>query len=219
MRSRSTASVVLVWAVGTSVAALMFGFVLFATAATRTAPAAVPHADGIVVLTGRGEHRLQHAGRLLREGKAHRLLVSGVNRRITKDDVRRLTQLDEPTFHCCVDIGYEARDTMGNAGETRAWVERRGLSSLIVVTSSYHMPRSLVEIALALPEARLHAYALVPKEFRSTPWWLHFGTMRILFSEYLKFLPPAARYAVRQLTRSANGAAGVHTVAARQPMP
>src|SRR5262245_53611878 len=171
MRSESTAAKILIWSAGVGVAALTFGFVLFATAATRKAPAGVPHADGIVVLTGRGDHRLRHAGRLLSEGKARQLLVSGVNRRISKNDVRLLMQLDESIFHCCVDVGYKARDTMGNAGETREWAERRRLSSLIVVTSFYHMPRSLTEIALALPEVQLFAYALAPRSLRSRPWW------------------------------------------------
>ncbi|MGH6814265.1 MAG: YdcF family protein [Hyphomicrobiaceae bacterium] len=195
----------LIWTAGLGTSVLVLGFILFAAAVTGETSANVPRADGIVVLTGRGEPRLPHAGRLLKEGKAHRLLVSGVNRRISKDSVRRLMKLDEPTFQCCVDVGYDAQDTAGNADETRAWVERLRLSSLIVVTSSYHMPRSLTEISLVLPEAQLHAYAVVPKDSHSRPWWLHFDTVRLLISEYVKFLPAAARYAATHLLRRANG--------------
>ena len=74
--------------------------------------------------------------------------------------MRRLLGLDKQLFNCCVDLGYEALDTVGNADETRTWARSNGYTRLIVVTSRYHMPRSLAELALAMP--RGHADALTP---------------------------------------------------------
>jgi uncharacterized SAM-binding protein YcdF (DUF218 family) len=183
---------------GVLVALLLGGFVLFANVATRRAPAQLPRADGIVVLTGGGQ-RIETAIHLLREGSGRRLLISGVNRQTTREEVRRLVSPAGALFDCCVDIGYEALDTAGNADETRAWVERHAYAGLIVVTASYHMPRSLAEIGRALPGVRLVPYPVVPKGLQLEPWWLHYGATRILASEYLKFLPSALRYATSRL--------------------
>lgn len=177
---------------------LAIGFVVFATAATLEPASPIQKADGVVALTGT-QQRISAAASLLAEGHAKRLLVTGVNRQTTSDEIRRLTGLEERLFECCVDLGYEAQDTMGNAEETRAWAKRRGFSSLIVVTSSYHMPRSLVELGRVMPDVKLIPFPVLSKQFRQETWWTSPGLIRLLASEYLKFLPSAARYAVARL--------------------
>lgn len=177
---------------------MVLGFVLFAVVATRKPVDNAELADGIVVLTG-GEARIGEAGRLLEAGRARRLLISGVNRRTGRDDLRRLLRLPPALFDCCVDIGYEALDTYGNADETRGWAGQWHFSKLIVVTASYHMPRSMAEIALALPEATLIAHPVLPRQLQGMPWWLRLGAARTLLSEYLKFLPVATRLALSRV--------------------
>lgn len=184
--------------VGLVLCAFVFGFVLFANVATRQPPATVARADAIVVLTG-GDQRIEEGVRLLNAGYGGRLLISGVNRRTSKEDVRRLTGLNPTLFECCVEIGYAALDTAGNADETRQWVAARRVSSLIVVTSSYHMPRSLAEMARALPGIELIPYPVLPRSFRADQWWLSMSTIRVLVGEYLKYLPTAARCRLSRL--------------------
>lgn len=179
-------------------AALVFGFVLFATAVTRDRAEQTDKADGIVVLTG-GETRIQAGAQLLVEGRAKRLLISGVNRRVGREEVKRIAGLKNDLFTCCVDLGYEALDTVGNADETRTWANSNGYTRLIVVTSSYHMPRSLAELALAMPNVDLIPYTVTPKSFPEGGWWLHVATTRLLLSEYLKYLPAAARLATQRI--------------------
>jgi uncharacterized SAM-binding protein YcdF (DUF218 family) len=186
------------------VAALLFaflgGFVVFAGLVAHYAPTPGLQADGIVVLTG-GEHRLSEAARLLTEGRGKRLLISGANRAATRHDLYRTSGLSAETFKCCVDVGYAAHDTIGNAEETKAWAAANGFARLIIVTSSYHMPRSLVELGRVMPSSALVPYPVVSRNFRSERWWLHAASARLLFSEYLKFLPSAARlYAARLLS-------------------
>lgn len=190
---------------GAGVAALLLlGFIIFAGAATREPADLSFRADGIVVLTG-GESRIAKAASLLEAGSASRMLISGVNRKVSKEDIQRLTGLTPAQFDCCVDIGYAAHDTIGNADEAREWAERRGYRRLIIVTASYHMPRSLAEVGRVLPDVELYPYPVVPKKFHSEAWWLHPGTIRILLSEYVKFLPAAARYAAARLYHSSVG--------------
>ncbi len=180
------------------VAALLGGFVLFAQSATQ--PAALPSqkADGVVALTGT-QRRISVAGQLLAKGLGKRLLVTGVNRQTTSEEIRQLTGLGERIFDCCVDLGYEAQDTIGNAEETQAWARKHGFSTLIVVTSSYHMPRSLVELGRVMPDIKLIPYPVVGGPFRNGNWWKSPGLIRLLVAEYLKFLPSAARYGVVRL--------------------
>ena len=181
-----------------SAAALAFGFMLFAISVMRDRPESRQTADGIVVLTG-GETRIQAGAKLLTEGRGKRLLISGVNRRVGREDVKRIAGLKNELYTCCVDLGYEALDTVGNADETRTWANSNGYNRLIIVTSSYHMPRSLAELALAMPDRQLIPHTVTPKSFPDSGWWLHVATTRLLLSEYLKYLPAAARLTTQRL--------------------
>jgi len=193
---------VLVFSAAATVSLLAMGFVLFASVVTRLPADNNPHADGIVVLTGEGR-RIAEGARLLDEGRAERMLISGVYRRTGKKALLEISGLPEDKFDCCVDIDYVALDTTGNAHETRTWAQRHGYDSLIVVTASYHMPRSLAELSLAMPNTELIPHPVVPGNFPPSRWWLHASVTRTLISEYLKFLPRAAHLTVARLIRSA----------------
>jgi uncharacterized SAM-binding protein YcdF (DUF218 family) len=181
-------------------AALTFGFVLFAVFVTRDGASVRDNADGIVVLTG-GDLRVEAGAKLLKDGRARRLLISGVNRKVTREEMQHLIGLDAKMFNCCVDLGYEALDTVGNADETRTWARNNNYTRLIIVTSRYHMPRSLAELALAMPHVTLIPYTVTPRRFPETAWWLHASTTRVLISEYLKFLPAVARLAAQRVIK------------------
>lgn len=192
---------------GIAFASLVLGFFMFAAVATREPSSDARSADGIVVLTG-GARRILEAGRLLRSGKGRHLLVSGVNRQTSAKSVRKLAKIDTDLFACCVTLGYVAQNTRGNAIETRDWQRSHKFQSLIVVTASYHMPRSMAELALVMPEVELIPHPVVPKQFQASPWWLHVHSARLLAREYLKFLPSAAQYAVNRILQPAESAAG-----------
>lgn len=179
-------------------AALVFGFVMFAVSVTREDAASEDRADGIVVLTG-GDNRIETGAKLMAEGRAKRMLISGVNRKVSREEMQHLLGIDKQIFNCCVDLGYEALDTVGNADETRTWANSNSYSRLIIVTSRYHMPRSLAELALAMPGVTLLPYAVTPRRFPETAWWLHPATTRVLLSEYLKYLPAVARLTAQRI--------------------
>jgi uncharacterized SAM-binding protein YcdF (DUF218 family) len=176
------------------------GFVAFAHTVAEFAPVPGERADAIVVLTG-GELRVGAGARLLTEGRGAKLLISGVNRQTSQDDLKRISGLSDRLFACCVDIDYQAHTTSDNADQTRAWVERQRFKRLIVVTSSYHMPRSLTELRRTMPEVVLVPHPVVSHKLQTKRWWRDGYTARVLFSEYLKFLPAAARYGVARLLR------------------
>jgi uncharacterized SAM-binding protein YcdF (DUF218 family) len=79
-------------------------------------------------------------------------------------------------------------NTLGNAIETRRWTDSRGFHSLIVVTSSYHMPRALAELGHQLPGIALIPYPVVSDRLRGDAWWASSTRMRLIFFEYLKYV-------------------------------
>lgn len=149
-------------------------------------------ADGIVALTG-GASRTNDAVELLASGRAKRLLISGVHRNTSTGEIARLMPEHERLISCCVDLDHSALNTLGNAIETRRWAEQRGFRSLIVVTSSYHMPRAMAEIAHQLPSAHLVPFPVVSETLRNEPWWTSGATAKLLLSEYLKYIFALAR--------------------------
>lgn len=183
---------------------LLAGLVVFAASISRYGgDAHLPKsADGIVVLTG-GALRVSEGLRLFETARARRILISGVHHRTSREDLQRRAGLPNALFECCVDIGYAALDTSGNADETRAWAEAWGFKRLLVVTSHYHMPRGLTELARALPHAELVPYSVVGQTYPVERWWMSAGAIRIAAIEYVKFLPSLARLGVERLVAKA----------------
>jgi uncharacterized SAM-binding protein YcdF (DUF218 family) len=152
-------------------------------------------ADGIVALTG-GASRITDAVALLAAGRGKRLLISGAGPTTNSYEISRLHPEFEKWVHCCVDFD-QSRNTLGNAIETRRWAEQRGFRSLIVVTSNYHMPRALAEIAHQLPNARLVPFPVVTDRQRAEPWWASVANVRLMVTEYLKYLVAQLRIALK----------------------
>lgn len=177
---------------------LLAGFAVFANAVNQAEPAGLPNADAIVVLTG-GEDRIEAGIKLLAQGKGRRLLISGVNPATRASEIGPLAGRDKRLLQCCIDFGYVALDTSGNAAETRTWAASRGYTRLIIVTSNYHMPRSLTEFARVLPDTVLLSYPVGTRHYHLDAWWQHLPTARLLAGEYVKFLTSAARLGVARL--------------------
>ncbi|HEY3777397.1 MAG TPA: YdcF family protein [Rhizomicrobium sp.] len=162
----------------------LVGFAVFVAKLPTAAPRAV-HADAVVALTG-GEDRLDVAVALFEHGIGRRLLITGVYPYMTKSLLKPLLH-GGPRFDCCVDLGFAATNTHGNAMETAGWARAHGYHSLIVVTANYHMPRSLEEFSAAMPGVKLVPYP-VPEIATAKRWWLDPGAIRALQYEYAKFL-------------------------------
>jgi len=149
-------------------------------------------ADGIVVLTG-GSSRVSDAMELLAGGYGKRLLISGVHPTNAASDISRSLSENQSLLACCVDLDRSAVNTRSNAAETRRWVHERGFTSLIVVTSNYHMPRAVVELSHAMPDIKLIPFAVVGDKWRDEPWWTSGATVRLLLSEYVKYVAAEVR--------------------------
>lgn len=194
--------------------AFLGGFAAFATHVARlAAPVEQPAADAIIVLTG-GQARIDAAIDLLREGKGRRLLISGVNPAAKKSDLQRATGADADLFACCVDIDHAALDTIGNAEESAKWVNSHAYGSIIVVTNNYHMPRSLLELKRMIGDAELYPHPVVNTRLDGGEWVGNRDALRVLFTEYAKYLAALARGALPWLGSAMPPALSVETIEA-----
>ncbi|MFC3675022.1 YdcF family protein [Ferrovibrio xuzhouensis] len=194
--------------------------------------------DAIVVLTG-GTARLATALRLLNEQKAERLLVSGVGPTVTKASLLQAVLPSMPDaaqaaanwqgidlqllFECCVDLGFEAADTAGNALETAGWLNAHGYKSIRLVTANYHMPRSLVEFSRRLPGITIVPHPVLPDSMRVEGWWQRRQAAGFLLGEYSKYAIALIRARLDAAIAAALGetgaAAPAQPAAPPQPQP
>lgn len=162
------------------------------------------NADGIVVLTG-GASRIADAIELLAAGRGRRLLISGVHRSTTMAAIARINPRYHGLVSCCIDLGRLAVNTVGNAVETRHWVKDRGFASLIVVTSAYHMPRTMAELASQMPDIELVPFPVVTDRLRNEPWWSSAPTARLILSEYAKYVMAQLRIRIEPASDDLEG--------------
>jgi len=166
------------------------GLLWFATPPMADTQAAAT--DAIVVLTG-GSLRLQSGIDLLREGKGRKLFVTGVNQQVDLDDLLGVSGHAPDWALCCIVLGHEADNTLGNAQETAQWIHGQGFRSLRLVTAWYHMPRSLLEFDRAMPDIDIVAHPVFPDQVKQERWWAWRGTAALLVNEYVKYLGALAR--------------------------
>ena len=166
------------------------GFWAFVASSLRGPAEPLADVDGIVALTG-GSERMERAVELLREGRGRRLLITGVHPSLSETTLGRVVGAPPELVRCCIDIDKRGLDTRGNARETAAWAARHGFTRLVVVTSDYHMHRSLLEFRRTLPEADLVAYPVHGGDGRDP--LRNAAALRLWLAEYVKYLAAAAR--------------------------
>lgn len=173
-------------------AAWLGGLVWFASSIPRAVSDPETTTDAIVVLTG-GSLRVQSGLALLAAGKAKKLFVSGVHPGTDVATLLRAEHQPGMKLACCIVLGHEADNTLGNALETAVWMHQERFHSLRLVTSSYHMPRSLLEFSRAMPELRIIAHPVFPESVRQEHWWASPALATLIVAEYQKYLLALAR--------------------------
>jgi uncharacterized SAM-binding protein YcdF (DUF218 family) len=162
--------------------------------------------DAIIVLTGGGD-RLAEGFRLLERGLSKRLLVSGVATGVTLEQlIERLGAAGDAVpsaenLACCVTLGYEADNTVGNADESAEWVRRNDAHSVRLVTANYHMMRSLLEFRRRVPGLLVVPHPVFPSEVRDPHWFVKPRTLLLIVNEYHKYLVALGRAAPQVIER------------------
>ena len=183
----------IVLAIFTVGVAFVAGFLWFVASVPTEEVSIDRPADGIVVLTG-GASRIADAIELLAAGRGKRLLISGVHPTTSSSELARLSPAHGRWMTCCVDLGHAAINTTGNAIEIKQWVTDRGFRSVIVVTSNYHMPRTMAELRRRMPDVALVPFPVITDKMRDEAWWSSPSAAKLLFSEYLKYIVAQVRF-------------------------
>ena len=202
--------------VGTLLLALAWGagFIDYVmTVADAKPPSAAIRTDGVVALTG-GALRVTTGLAILSAGQADRLLVSGVHENFQKRFLRDMAgdagltgDLDR-LIDCCVTLGSRARDTVGNAQETAAWVAANGVTSLRLVTASYHIARASTAFREAMPTLTIVAHPVTPPDVAPDRWFRSPRTAWLFAAEYSKLLVSQARQILRRYLTTPVASAG-----------
>ncbi|WP_376098855.1 YdcF family protein [Roseomonas sp. CCTCC AB2023176] len=155
-------------AVGAAAAlATGLGLLLFAIRVAEPGPPAPP-GPGIAVLTG-GPERVERGLALLAERPDARLLISGVGHAVVPADLG--------ATGARITLGHTATSTRGNAREVAAWARDTGLRQITIVTAGFHMPRALLELRRALPDAAFQPHPVPPYLPRPTPLLREYGKL------------------------------------------
>jgi len=133
------------------------------------------HSKTIVVITG-NVGRLKAAENLINFNSEGRLLISGVAKGVKYSEIIKTETVD----HKRVDLGYNAKSTLGNAFETKVWVHNNNLKDFILITDDWHMKRALLLFKNSMPNINIYPYELKSnsKSLRE----------HLLFEEHLKYL-------------------------------
>ena len=176
------------------------GLLAFADRVQGSTPNRAPaQAQGIVAPTGgNSSERLSAAMGLLEDGYGRRVLVSGVDPIASRADIRRVSRAVRRLYDCCVDLGFTAADTVGNARETASWSAAMRYERLIIVTADYHMPRAMLELNAVLRGSGITAqtYAVPTRSLKARNWWRNPGAARLIVVEYCKYLAILGRETV-----------------------
>ena len=112
--------------------------------------------DSIIVLTGEA-NRIENAFTILLDKKAEKLLISGVLNNVELGEIisnnsasLSREQKQKLQSHCCISLDYIADTTETNAIESNKWIQKNNVSSIILVTSAPHMPRSYLQFSRTL---------------------------------------------------------------------
>lgn len=140
--------------------------------------------DAVVVLAG-GKGRIEEGVRLYREGKGERLFLIGVDPSVKKADLYKEVEGQRSSEQ--VYLEKVSRNTLENAIFARELILKDNVRSMLLITSRYHMKRSLLIFRNILPkDIAIYPHPVTNKS-STEEWWSHGGSLRLLFSEFYKY--------------------------------
>lgn len=182
----------LIWIILAIIVFWLAAFTHFVAIIPRNPVGDLVTTQAVVVLTG-GSLRIAYGFELLEKQKAKRMFITGVGKESdmvalldenqASSRVRRMAEKGKKIV-----LGYEADSTRGNAEETARWMKQKHFKSMRLVTSNYHLPRSLIEFRRAMPDVIIIPDPVFPEEFQLHRWWDDGVSRNLLFSEFHKYL-------------------------------
>ena len=153
--------------------------------------------DGIVVLTG-DKNRISEGINILKKNSSQRLLISGVNKKISNSVIKSLYANDTETkqlFNCCIDFDKISTNTFENSRETYFWARDQNLKTLLIVTSYYHIPRVKLEFSRFFQKDSLYYKSV--KVAKDDELDISIEIIRKIIFEYIKYLRTSLSFLVK----------------------
>ena len=139
--------------------------------------------EGIAVLTG-GKGRIDLGLKLFKKNKNLQLIISGVDKKVSGKSIIP----DNLNNKSSITIDKVSESTYQNAKIINKWASKYKLQNVTIITSYYHMPRSMMLIQSLTPTVNFYAYPVEKKvsdkiSFRENILYYFFLT-----EEYIKYL-------------------------------
>ena len=147
-------------------------------------PKAFTSIDAIIVLAG-GEGRIQEAIDLYERYKPGHFIISGVGKKFNIKKYRLKTDL---SVDKAVVIDKSSQSTVENAIESAKILKSKSPSKILLLTSTYHMHRSLyVFKKIFPPETEFYPYPVETPNFTFNEWYKHPKSMYLILKEFVKY--------------------------------
>ncbi|MBI5235042.1 MAG: YdcF family protein [Deltaproteobacteria bacterium] len=149
------------------------------------ASVAAGRADAIVVLTG-GRGRAEEGIKLLRSGAGDILILSGVDRAASVDSIFAASKLSAEIRGRII-LEKNSTSTHLNAVEVGKLMNERGLKSMVLVTSGYHLKRARTIFDRVMPSdvSIIYRRVATPNYDENDIWNL--DALLLTSSEFLKY--------------------------------
>ena len=137
--------------------------------------------EGIVVLTG-DKYRISEGLSLLEKKIGNKLLISGVNSKISLNVIKKEFPKYDELFNCCIEFDNTSSNTFENIREAYVWKLNNNINTILIVSSDYHLPRVELESNRLLLKEETHYHGV---EYKSQKINIR---MKKLIVEYVKYL-------------------------------
>lgn len=162
---------------------LILGFFYFLRVITYTNVVVGKNIDGIAILTG-GKGRIDLGLNLFKEQSNIRLIISGVDKKVSINSVLPTKFQENNRIY----IDQVSESTFENAIVIAEWAKKNQLYNIIVITSYYHMPRSMLLLSKFTEEVNYYAYPVKKEKSKSSDFIPEVQFNLFLMQEYIKYL-------------------------------
>jgi uncharacterized SAM-binding protein YcdF (DUF218 family) len=162
---------------------LIYGFMIFLKKIQYNQVNFNYQTDGIAVLTG-GKGRVDLGLELFNKNINLRLIISGVDKKVSAKSI--IPNDLKNKFKITIDKDSES--TYQNAKIINKWATKYKLQNISIITSYYHMPRSLLLMQSMAPSINFYAYPVEKKISNNNPVKENIFYYFFLMEEYIKYL-------------------------------
>ena len=160
---------------------LQFNFFLFNIQSYKNTDLNKKEIEGIVVLTG-DKFRILEGLKILNSEIGYKLLISGVNKEISIEEIKKEFPKFNQLFNCCVELESISTNTFENVREIFFWKKYNNIKNILLITSDYHLPRVKLEVNRLLLDKETFYYGVKYDNQKINI------RMKKLIVEYIKYL-------------------------------